>query len=96
MPMTETQAKKIDHDAKVKAAWASLALSPEFQTVFTDLQIRFGFLAPSFSAQDNFNPTAAAVRDGEKNVIRHIAKKLSFGLAVSEDDAAQEKQRAAL
>lgn len=94
--MTETQAKKLDHEAKVKSAWASIALSPEFQTVFTDLQIRFGFLAPSFSAQDNFNPTAAAVRDGEKNVLRHIAKKLSFGLAVSEDDAAQEKQREAL
>lgn len=94
--MTETQAKKLDHEAKVKAAWASLALFPEFQTVFTDLQIRFGFLAPSFSAQDNFNPTAAAVRDGEKNVLRHIAKKLSFGLAVSEDDAAPEKQREAL
>ena len=93
--MTETQAKKLDHEAKVKAAWAALALSPEFQTVFTDLQIRFGFLAPSFSAQDNFNPTAAAVRDGEKNVLRHIAKKLSFGLAVPEDDAA-EKQREAL
>ena len=94
--MTETQAKKLDHEAKVKAAWAALALSPEFQTVFTDLQIRFGFIAPSFSAQDNFNPTAAAVRDGEKNVLRHIAKKLSFGLAVSEDDAAPEKQREAL
>jgi len=94
--MTETQAKKIDHDAKVKAAWASLALSPEFQTVFTDLQIRFGFLEASFTAQNNYNPTAAAVRDGEKNVLRHIAKKLSFGLAVSEDDAAQEKQREAL
>jgi hypothetical protein len=94
--MTETQAKKLDHEAKVKTAWASIALSPEFQTVFTDLQIRFGFLAPSFSAQDNFNPTAAAVRDGEKNVLRHIAKKLSFGLAVSEDDAAPEKQREAL
>jgi hypothetical protein len=94
--MTETQAKKLDHEAKVKTAWASIALSPEFQTVFTDLQIRFGFLAPSFSAQDNFNPTAAAVRDGEKNVLRHIAKKLSFGLAVSEDDAAPENQREAL
>lgn len=94
--MTDQLAKRIDHEAKVKAAWADMALSPAFKTVFDDLQIRFGFLAPSFTADNNYNPTAAAVRDGEKNVLRHIAKKLSLGLAVAEDDNATDKQREAL
>ena len=93
--MTEQQAKRLDHEAKVNAAWATLALSPEFQTVFADLQTRFGFLSPAFQATDQFNTHAAAHRDGAKEVLRLIAMKLSFGLAVSEDDNAQEKAREA-
>ena len=94
--MTEQIAKRVDHEAKVKAAWAELALSPAFKTAFESMQVHFDFLGPSFAKADGYNPVPAAMRDGEKNVLRHIAKKLSLGLAVAEDDNATDKQREAL
>lgn len=86
--------KRQAHEAKVAAAWADLSLNPSWQTVFEDLQRRFKLLDSSFTAEDNYHATAAAIREGEKNVIRWIAKKHSLGLARTEDETTERKREA--
>lgn len=74
--MTDTATAKRDRDSRVNAAWDDLALNKALQTVFLDdLQALFSPFSPSFQGPD-YNPYAAAQRDGAKQVIAHIHKRL--------------------
>lgn len=81
----EQEAIRKDREAQVRAAWQVLAETPEFQTVFElDLQVHFNLHRASFQSGDQFNPCAAAQRDGQKQVISHIAKRVARGKVVEE------------
>ena len=54
--MTEADAKRMDRQAAVTAAWAELALNKSFKVVFEDAQLRFGMLSPSFVATARPSP----------------------------------------
>ncbi len=89
--MTDTDAKRIDRLAAVTAAWAELALNKSFKVVFEDAQLRFGMLSPSFVATDGYNTHAAAVRDGQKEVLRDFARRLCLGRERLEDETTPQK-----
>jgi|GEM_PF-1885224 len=76
----EQEAVRKDREVRVREAWQVLADSPEFQTVFElDLQVHFNLHRACFQAGDQFNPSAAAQRDGQKQVISHIARRVAAG-----------------
>ena len=83
----EIEANRKNREAEIKTAWESLALNPAFKTVWEkDLQTKFNPLRTSFRVDDGYNTHAAALRDGEKVVIAHIAKKLAFGIAMLDEE----------
>lgn len=82
----ETEARRKDRLARVNDAWAELSLSPAFKTVMEDAQIHFCMFKESFLPTDNFNPHAAAQRDGQKSVLAHFARRLARGVALTEDE----------
>jgi len=87
MTASEIEAHRKNREAEVKAAWEALALNPSFKTVWEkDLQSKFNPLRASFRADDGYNTHAAALRDGEKNVIAHIAKRLALGVAMLDEE----------
>jgi len=92
----ERELKRKDHNAKVSAAWAELALSPAFQTVMADAQLRFGMFQPSFLPSDGYNPHSAAKRDGNKEVLADFARRLARGVAFAEDETTAEKPTSAV
>lgn len=64
---------------RIHNAWQALVLNPHFQTVWTeDLQAKFPPAGPSFRADDQWNPIPAAKRDGNREVVAHIAKALGI------------------
>lgn len=76
----EQEAVRKDREARVRAAWQVLVDLPEFQEVFElDLQVHFNLHRSSFQSSDQFNACAAAQRDGQKQVISHIAKRMAVG-----------------
>lgn len=76
--MTPEETKR-RRDARVRQAWADLALDPSFRTVFEeDLQLVFNIHHASFQGPD-YNTHAAAVRDGRKEVISYIFRRLAMG-----------------
>ena len=83
----EIEANRKNREAEIKTAWESLALNPSFKTVWEkDLQSKFNPLRASFRVDDGYNSKAAAMRDGEKVVIAHIAKKLALGVAMLDEE----------
>ena len=87
MTPAEIEGQRRNREAEVRAAWEVLALNPSFKTVWEkDLQSKFNPLKPSFRSDDAHNTHAAAIRDGEKNVIAHIAKRLALGVAMLDED----------
>ena len=82
----EQEAVRKAREAQVRAAWQVLADSPEFQTVFElDLQVHFNLHRACFQSGDQFNPSAAAQRDGQKQVISHIARRIAAGKVGTEE-----------
>ncbi len=83
----EIVANRKNREAEIKTAWEALALNPAFRTVWEkDLQSKFNPLRASFRVDDGYNTHAAALRDGEKNVIAHIAKRLALGVAMLDEE----------
>lgn len=95
-PAEEIEAKRKDRAARLNAAWAELSMSPAFKTVMEDAQIHFGMFKESFLPTDNYNPHAAAQRDGQKSVLAHFARRLARGVALTEDEESSEKPTRAL
>jgi hypothetical protein len=87
MTPAEIESHRRNREAEVRAAWEVLALNPSFKTVWEkDLQSKFNPLKPSFRSSDGHNTHAAAIRDGEKIVIAHIAKRLALGVAMLDEE----------
>lgn len=83
----EIEANRKNREAEIKTAWESLALNPSFKTVWEkDLQSKFNPLRTSFRVDDGYNTHGAALRDGEKVVIAHIAKRLALGVAMLDEE----------
>jgi hypothetical protein len=53
-------------------AYHRVFLGPEGQTVMEDLKRSFGTDHQAFAAAQDFNPIAAAIRDGQRGVVLHI------------------------
>jgi len=73
--MTEAEqieAKRKDRQARLNDAWADLATSKSFRLVMEDAQLHFGMFKESFLPTDNFNPHAAAQRDGQALLSLHL------------------------
>lgn len=88
--MTEVEqieAKRKNRQARLNDAWADLATSKAFRLVMEDAQLHFGMFKESFLPTDNFNPHAAAQRDGQKSVLTFFARRLARGAALLEDEA---------
>jgi hypothetical protein len=81
------EAARKQEAAVIASAWDALARSKDFEVVFLrDLQDRFPALEASFRGPD-YNPYAAAQRDGAKEVIGHIWKRLEAAKKRLRDDA---------
>lgn len=64
---------------RIDNAWQALALNPHFQTVWVeDLQREFKPGVQVFRSDDQWNPIPAAKRDGNRQVINHIALRLGI------------------
>lgn len=86
-PQEEKEAAARERKAEVNNAWQRLALSPDFKLVFEkDIQIQYNPLAPSFLEKEDFNPYAAACRDGSRQVISHIHRRLVDAKKATEQD----------
>ena len=85
--MNDAEAARKNREAAISAAWLALEMSESFKTVWElDLQRKFNPFRPSFIEGDEANTHAAAIRDGEKRVIAHIAKRLSVSIALNDED----------
>lgn len=74
--LTEDE-QRLANEATIRHAWAALVGNPHFEKVWTmDLQKQFNLHRPSFQGPD-YNPHAAALKDGQKAVISHIARRLA-------------------
>lgn len=95
-PAEEAKAKRKAHKAKLDSAWAELALLPAFDVVLQEAQRRFGMFQPVFQPGDNYNPHAAALRDGNKQVLAYFLRRHARGAEITEDDSADEKPTRAI
>lgn len=78
-----------------EASWRKLAKNPDFQRVFYhDLQKQFPVFACSFIASDGYNPRAAALREGSRQLVGYIHSKIIE--ANNPDEDPQEKPTEAL
>ena len=83
----EQEASRRAREAEVRNAWQALALNKDFLTIWEkDLQRKFPPLKASFRSDDGYNPIPAAMRDGEKAVIAHIAGKIGIATAMLEEE----------
>lgn len=88
MSPEEAKAERERQERAILASWRFLATNKEFQIVFErDLQPMFRMFGASFLSEDGFNPHAAAKRDGNKEVLNYIAKRLGWAKASMDDDA---------
>lgn len=92
----EIEAKRKDRAARLNAAWAELSASQAFNVVLTAAQQHFGMFRPVFQATDNFNPHAAAQRDGQKDVLAYFLRRQARGAELLEDDEFSDKPTRAL
>lgn len=95
-PAEEIEAKRKDRAAKLNAAWAELSASQAFNLVLTAAQQHFGMFRPVFQAADNFNPHAAAQRDGQKDVLAYFLRRQARGAELLEDEESPDKPTRAL
>lgn len=87
-PQEEQEGKRQNQQAAVRQAWQELALDPNFRLVFEcDLQVHFNLHKASFDAGSDFNPYAAAQRDGQKQVISHIFRRIARAEDSLDDDS---------
>jgi len=85
---------KKEREQRVAYAWQKLAESEAFDIILKeDLQMAFPPLEASFRADEQWNPIPAAKRDGNREVIAHIAKRLGFANATL-DEAPQKSREA--
>lgn len=85
--MTDEEARKKDREARLDEAWTDLALNKSFKTVFEQhLQQHFSMFGEAFRSGDGYNTHAAAKRDGHKDVLNFIARRLARGKAMLDAD----------
>lgn len=87
MTQQEQEEQRKNKLARVNDAWTELSKSKAFQTVMEAAQLHFGMFSPAFIATDNYNPHAAAQRDGQKTVLAYFATRSARGTAYTEDEA---------
>lgn len=92
----EIEAKRKDRAARLNAAWAELSGSQAFNLVLTAAQSHFGMFRPVFQSGDNFNPHAAAQRDGHKDVLAYFLRRQARGAELLEDEESSDKPTRAL
>lgn len=92
---TDVIGQRRNIEEEVMSAWLKLAKSKEWQTVWEhDLQRKFNPLKNSFSSSDQWNPVPAAIREGNKEVIAHIGRRLGIALAISAEEQIQRPKTA--
>lgn len=78
-PEQQAAEQRRKQKARIEHAWQELALNPHFLTVWEeDLQKKFPPAGPSFRADDQWNPIPAAKRDGNREVIAHVARAIGI------------------
>ena len=82
--------------ARVESAWMALALNKDLNTVLVALQFEFRSFYPSFLPSDNYNPHAAALRDGNKHVLNEILRRLAEAKSRLEKDSAPRQTTATM
>ena len=86
---------KREREQRIALAWQKLAESESFDIIFKeDLQILFPPLGDGFKESEQWNAIPAAKRDGNRQVIAHIARRL--GIANATLDEEPEKPREAV
>lgn len=89
------QEQRAAEQRKAVAAFQRLKVNADFEVAWQYLQRLFPLYAPSFMAGDEANSHRAAIRDGEKNVMRKILQLLSLPTAEAEEPRAVATQAAA-
>lgn len=79
--------KRAERIAKVRGAAQRLATHQDFLTVFEHLQSLYPITRSSFAQGHESNTHLAAIRDGEKNVMREILKLISLPQDADFEDA---------
>ena len=77
----DAEAQRLKHAAEVaraRSAFQALKDNKDFDAAWQFLQKRFPIFGPSFVVGDEQNTHRAAIRDGEKNVMRKILQLLSL------------------
>lgn len=93
----EAEAKRLAVENAAKAAFQKLRDNKDFDIAWQWLQRRFPLYASSFVAGDEQNTHKAAMRDGEKNVIRYMMHMLSLPREADyEDGDAKDKPATAV
>jgi hypothetical protein len=92
-PTQEALQANAIHEREIKArqiaeAYERVFKSPDGQVVLTDLRESFGTNYPAFLQKDGYNPTVAAIRDGQRQVYLHIEAALVYA---SKPDTGNEK-----
>jgi hypothetical protein len=95
--MTDTQ----QHEARLRevaAAWQELATNKAFSTILEkDLQFRWPVFGAAFDSGDNYNPHAAAQRDGRREVVTYLwaqQRRVLSQQDKDEDDTTQRSNKA--
>lgn len=86
MTPEEQKIEREKREDKIKAAWKALATNKDFTTAF-ELDLHPRFSRPCFLEEDNFNPHAAAKRDGQRSVLVHIGRRLATAQNLDADES---------
>jgi broad specificity phosphatase PhoE len=96
MTAKEIELQRRERERRIKGAYESLAMNPAFKIVWEeDLQRKFPPLAERFRSDEAWSPIPAAKRDGNGEVIAHIARRMGHALAAAEDEAPEKPTEAA-
>lgn len=80
--MTDAEQRQQRGEA-IDIAWSNLATNEDLKFLIKhDLKKAFAFHVASFQKADGFNSNAAALRDGNKEVINFITGRLAQGRAM--------------
>lgn len=87
---------KREREQRIAYAWQKLAESESFGIIFKeDLQLAFPPLGEGFKASEQWNAIPAAKRDGNREVIAHIARRLGIANAALDEEPERPREAVA-
>jgi hypothetical protein len=88
----EIQQRREQHARRLDGAWFVLSQSVEFEVVMQSLQIEYAIFKPSFTASDSHNSHAAAQRDGQRQVLNEIMRRIACAKATNDADISRQSE----